>query len=191
MATSGSRLRRMTPKLLAVYTCKHCQSPYRKQNARQNYCTLACSLWSRVEIRGADDCWEWTGFRRNAGYGELRWLTVSYTASRLAWEIHNAQEAGAMYVCHHCDNPACCNPRHLFLGTNADNMRDKEQKGRGTKPPVRYGAANNKTRLSASAVEEIRRAAVEYGNGAALARKFGIARNTVYRIQKGAARRMG
>lgn len=81
-------------------------------------------FWSYV--RKGDGCWEWTGARNTRGYG-------TYSA-RLAHRVAYAEARGAipdgMYVCHHCDNPPCVRPDHLFLGTPTDNVRDMIAKGR-------------------------------------------------------------
>lgn len=96
-------------------------------------------LWKKVE-RGADDvCWPYTGARVPFGYGIF---TVNYRtviAHRLAWELTNGTIPEGMQVCHTCDNPPCCNPAHLFLGTPLDNMRDKMRKGRHrVRPPGKH-----------------------------------------------------
>jgi len=79
-----------------------------------------------------NDCWEWKGARSSAGYGQ-KWTPsvgqVLYT-HRLAYEWANGPIPSGMIVLHACDNPPCCNPSHLRLGTHADNVADKMQKGR-------------------------------------------------------------
>jgi hypothetical protein len=88
--------------------------------------------WMKVDRSGGPDaCHIWTAAKAGRGYGRF-WIEGSlYYAHRIAWIIVNNQDIPpSVLVCHSCDNPACCNPRHLWLGTHTDNTRDMVEKGR-------------------------------------------------------------
>lgn len=88
-------------------------------------------LWAKAEAVG--ECLEWTGARNSAGYGHLKDGKTSFSAHRVAWVATNGEIPPGAFVCHHCDNPSCIRPDHLFVGTHADNQRDKAHKGRSAK----------------------------------------------------------
>lgn len=130
------------------------------------------AFWSRME-RDENDCWNWTGSKTN-GYGEMRIKNVNHRAHRLAWELTHGPIPDGLVICHHCDNPACCNPAHLFVGSHADNVADKVRKGRG-----RCGALRGEdapwAKLTADQVRAIR---AEYEAGGvtqvALGKRYGV-----------------
>lgn len=87
-------------------------------------------FWSKMNVASPEECWPWkTGFH-TAGYGQCYPDTKTKYAHRVAFEIAKGEIPEGMSVLHKCDNPPCCNPDHLFLGTRADNMKDMDQKGR-------------------------------------------------------------
>lgn len=87
-------------------------------------------FWSHVRIAGDDECWEWRAARDDNGYGRCGFMGKTLLTHRVAFLISNGFLIDEMFVCHSCDNPPCCNPKHLFLGTHADNMQDMVSKGR-------------------------------------------------------------
>lgn len=90
-------------------------------------------FWERVN-KAAGGCWEWTGLKHPTGYGRVQWDGSGGYAHRAVWVIKYGAIPDGMHICHRCDNPGCVNPDHLFLGTVADNMHDRDNKGRN-----RYG----------------------------------------------------
>jgi len=87
-------------------------------------------IFARIDQKGPEDCWEWTKYRDKKGYGSFS-LGNSFRAHRLVLEIKVGHRlARDVMACHHCDNPPCCNPGHLFVGNASTNMIDCVSKGR-------------------------------------------------------------
>lgn len=91
-------------------------------------------FWRKVDKRGPDECWPFTGTKNQYGYGRIRKGGdrggKMIFAHRVSWEMHNGPIPDGLQALHKCDNPPCVNPAHLFLGDNDDNIKDKLQKGR-------------------------------------------------------------
>lgn len=101
---------------------------------------IAVAFWSKVEKRKPDECWPWLGYKNWYGYGLLclyaKGLRKPHAAkaSRISYWLNVGPIQPGMCICHHCDNPTCVNPDHLFIGTHLDNARDRIAKGRGNCP---------------------------------------------------------
>ena len=142
--------------------------------------TLEKRFWDKVDKRGPDECWEWKAYRQNNRYGRIRRgkkTEKAISAHRLSWELHNGPIPNGLFVLHHCDNPACVNPRHLFLGTQADNMADRDTKGRQAQ---QNGEAGPRAKLTWEKVRKIRSSPATQS---ALARQYGISPSEVSRIK--------
>ena len=140
-------------------------------------------------------CWEWNGIKKNNGNGHWYGIFTIYKdgrwrntyAHRYAWEQKNGKIPKGLLVCHHCDNPSCVNPKHLFLGTHKDNSQDAAKKGRCCMQAhpelIPNGEKNGGCKISESDVYAIRKL---YPAGcttkAKLAKKFGISLSQVKRI---------
>jgi len=96
------------------------------------------SFLSKVKKAGITECWEWLGGKHRIGYGNFYINCTKYQAHRYAWILENGKIPDGLCVLHKCDNRGCCNPAHLFLGTQKDNIADMVAKGR------HRGASNNK-----------------------------------------------
>lgn len=83
-----------------------------------------------IQAESGSDCWIWKGCRNWANYGTMRKNGKNAFTHRIAWEIYKGEIPKGLFVLHRCDNPPCCNPEHLFLGTPQDNSRDMTAKGR-------------------------------------------------------------
>lgn len=92
-------------------------------------------FWNKVDKLGENECWPWTASLAGKGYGQIKIpLTRRNTYShRVAYELSHGELLGKQQACHTCDNPKCCNPKHLFAGTSHDNHVDMSNKGRSTR----------------------------------------------------------
>lgn len=149
---------------------------------RDRVIPLADRFWSKVEKTSG--CWEWGACRDPRGYGRIGSLNNTHRsvlAHRVAYELSVGPIPDGLEVCHKCDNPPCCNPDHLFLGTQADNMRDMAEKGRQPR-----GEDSISSSLTWDQAREIRRRySKRRGTVVALAAEFGVHWVTISKIGLG------
>jgi hypothetical protein len=157
---TASRCSVRCPGMWVKKNCELCAEPFtskKSQNARfgSNRCKwLGVGLgargvpeeqfWSKV-VKGTSrfDCWKWSGAKMRGGYGifGIHGIKTPQRAHRFSYELHKGPIPKGLFVCHSCDNPECANPRHLWLGTQKQNMEDAKRKGRVKPPYYRKRAA--------------------------------------------------
>lgn len=128
-----------------------------------------------------ETCWLWTGTRKAHGYGVIRIDNKVWRAHRLSWTLFGGEIPSDKDVLHRCDTPRCVNPDHLFLGTQADNMRDMQQKGRkaiGNANPAK-GEKHGRAKLTAGQVAEIRHAYEHGATQTRLASIYGVSHTAI------------
>lgn len=146
---------------------------------------IAARFWSRVECGYLDGCWPWTGPVNHWGYGVTQFLGRCHNASRVAAILALGPFDASLVVCHRCDNPVCCRPSHLFVATQAENLRDCRDKGRA----VYLSGVDHHRACAKLTAEQILDARTAYFvNGetqTAIARRLGVHSSTVSRAVRG------
>jgi hypothetical protein len=181
--------------------CLQCGEPFKVFPTTKNkrlVCSRECfelrcaaneplRFWAKVDRSG--NCWVWTGCINEWGYGAFMPYRAKQLvgAHRYSWQLHHGPIPEGLCVLHHCDNPPCVNPEHLFLGTFQDNVDDMMCKGRKI---ARRGEANGQSKLTEDDIRRIRRLYAFRGqgegkvSGVQLAAEYGIESATVYGIVK-------
>jgi len=169
-------------------TCHDCHygwNDFWKNATEQEKFQRMKELFERRVIR-QDGCWEFKGTISSTGYFEIkiggRYKPKSMKAHRISWIIHKGEIPKGMHVLHRCDNPRCTCPSHLFLGTNHDNVLDKESKGRGNQPKEED---HNKAVLTRKQVKKIKQLLKLGVMATKIARDFGVGSSTIYNIKYG------
>lgn len=138
---------------------------------------MAERFWLKVDIRSLDDCWNWLSCKDPNGYGRFKSNFGTGLAHRIAWILTNGSIPDGLFLCHKCDNSSCVNPRHLFLGTQEDNIDDMYSKNRGA-----VGSRHGNSKLSELDVEEIINST---DSQQTIAKKYGVKQQAVSKIKLG------
>lgn len=140
--------------------------------------TKALKAYMQQRItRNDNGCWEWNGTYRGKGYGVMAVGGIQggvYTHRLSAHLYHDFELDSDRYVLHRCDNPRCCNPEHLFIGTAKDNLYDCIAKGRFSVANRARGERVNTAKLTADDVRAIRQAANQGATFKGLSRQYGV-----------------
>lgn len=119
-------------------------------------------------------CWIWTHGTDSHGYGKITYKSVTAKAHRVSYSLYISDIPAGLHILHKCDNPICVNPDHLFMGTHADNMRDKTKKGRAI--GAHAGESHHKAKLT---VEKVLRIREDARNTTQIAREYNVDRKTI------------
>lgn len=139
-------------------------------------------FWSNVAAARKEDCWLWVGSLSTKGYGNFTIQCKYWSSHRVAWELVNGPIPDGLCVLHRCDNPRCVNPAHLFLGTQLENIRDRDRKGRQV---AMRGEKHGGAKLTTAQVREIRnRSTGRRGEQVQFAREFGVDQTLISLIIK-------
>lgn len=156
---------------------------YKNKNifGMENYEELIKDKISKNVYIDSNDCWLWTASKHKQGYGNLNFRKIPSLAHRVSWTVYKGEIPCGMNVCHKCDNPSCCNPEHLFLGTQLDNVVDCKNKNRFTRniPKTR------RTKLNYDQVKEIKKMFSEGISRKKIQEKFDVGQTCVAKILTG------
>ena len=154
------------------------------REGKRNGKSLLDRYWPKVEVRSYAECWPWKAKARHPfGYGRMSaGRKVQIKAHQLAYFIQYGPIPAGMCVLHKCDNPGCCNPFHLFLGTQKDNTQDMIRKGRWSKPPIAYGEKHHAATIPDADIPLI---VADKRTNCVIAKQYGVSDNTISRIKRG------
>lgn len=180
--------------------CAHCGSLFAKDPrnthaywARAKYCGHACAGHANSarfasvrptkkekfeqQFAKTEGCWAWTGLTDKDGYGLLAYDGVQYRATRVALELDGRPIPDGLLACHHCDNPICVRPSHLYAGTPLENSRDATVRGRSSR-----GERQHMAKLTEASVRYIRASS---DSEVQLAARFGVSRGAIHMVRLG------
>lgn len=144
---------------------------------------VAERFWSKVTR--SDECWPFNGATNESGYGVVSFKGKARLAHRVSWVLTHGEIGDGLLICHHCDNPPCVRPDHLFAGSQSANLYDMASKGRYGDRDLPCGERNHNAKLTIGQVGQIRALHADGATVTSLARQFDIARSTTHSIVVG------
>ncbi len=155
-------------------------------------------FWDKVDIRGEDECWEWKAGRHRSGYGGFYLNRKTVGAHAVSYFLKNGKIPEGEMVLHTCDNPPCCNHKHLFTGNNSKNMKDMHLKGRSTityhygddhwtrkYPGMNAGSKNGSSLLTELRVRKVKELLKRKVTHSKIATIFGVSISCISMISNG------
>ncbi|NIJ24789.1 hypothetical protein FHT01_002331 [Sphingomonas japonica] len=155
--------------------CAFCEADFTYTNAASKHCSRLCLFWSKVDMQGIGKCWPWTGGSQVRGYGRF----YGSSSPRVAWQMANGPMPSELFACHSCDNPSCCNPKHIWPGTPKENTQDSIRKLR------RVGEGMGRNKLTNIDVLNIKDRLLAGDLPSDIANSYGVNLSTVLRIRQG------
>lgn len=163
------------------------------QYQRRRFCSRSCArldqipsletrFFAKFKRKNCAGCWLWEGSTNGVGYGQIIENGKKLLAHRVSWTFHVGKLQPSICVLHHCDNPRCVRPGHLFLGTRKDNNNDRIRKGRSK--PAR-GERSGRAKLKAKQIKKIRNLAAQGWSHRRLAKRFDVSHSTIGNILRG------
>lgn len=127
--------------------------------------TLLQRFWRKVDLKNPDGCWEWLAGKTEGGYGAFGVNGKLQYTHRFVWEYYNGTIPKGLYICHSCDARSFVNLKHLFLGTPADNVKDRNNKDRQAKGEFQGNSKLTKTEVLAirADIRSQRKIALDFG----------------------------
>jgi hypothetical protein len=170
-------------------TCEYCRDQFYNRR-RRRFCSRRCARRSQprpppeerfwAKVKKTTGCWLWAGAINSSGYGSFAPAGRIVNSARYSWELHFGPIPRELHVLHRCDVRACVRPDHLFLGTNAQNVADRDAKGR-----VQHGERHVRARLTAPEVRAIRLAFSGGATQPQLARVYGVTHACISNVVRG------
>jgi hypothetical protein len=150
------------------------------------------SLWAKVDKKSNDECWPWLGQITEKGYGRVRFQGGRYYAHRVIFWLEFPNEINLAapkvdrdtqgFLLHKCDNPICCNPSHLFVGSQLDNIRDRDSKNRHADFS---GEKNPNSKFSKEQVQQMKQEKENGKTAVAIAKEHGVSYSCIKRLLRG------